>query len=71
MDINIFNTKECIEFGDFVHEMHTKEKLSQRVVTDKLGIDISFLGKIEHGERQLQARMIAGLADLFELHYRS
>lgn len=63
--------KKTAVFGNFVHELRTKRKLSQRVVADKLGIDISLLSKIEHGERQLQGRMLAGLADLFELDYRA
>jgi len=67
----ILNMNKNDEFGDFVHELRTSKKLSQKVVADKLGIDISLLSKIEHGERQLQGRMLAGLADLFELDYRA
>ena len=67
----ILNMNKNDEFGDFVHELRTSKKLSQKVVADKLGIDISLLSKIEHGERQLQGRRLAGLADLFELDYRA
>jgi transcriptional regulator with XRE-family HTH domain len=63
--------EKTFEFGDFIQQLRTQKKLSQRVVADKLGIDISLLSKIEHGERQLQARMLVGLADLFALDYRA
>jgi transcriptional regulator with XRE-family HTH domain len=67
----ILEMEKTFEFGNFLHELRTQKKLSQRVVADKLGIDISLLSKIEHGEKQLQGRMLAGLAELFSLDYRT
>jgi hypothetical protein len=32
---------------------------------------VSLLSKIEHGERQLQSHMIAPIANLFEIDYKS
>ena len=63
--------ESTFEFGDFLHVIRIQKKLSQRVVADKLGIDISLLSKIEHGERQIQGRMLTGLAELFSLDYRT
>ncbi len=59
------------ELGDFLHAIRIQKKLSQRVIADNLDIDISLLSKIEHGERQIQWRMLTGLAELFSLDYRT
>jgi transcriptional regulator with XRE-family HTH domain len=67
----ITEIEKPIEFGAFIHGLRKEKKYSLKIVADKLGIDISLLSKIEHGERQLQGRMLAGLADLFELDYRA
>lgn len=64
-------TKEKINFGDYLHQLRIKHQLPQKVVADKLGIDISLLSKIEHGERFVQAHMLIGIAELFELDYRT
>ena len=61
---------EKIEFGVYLHELRSAKNLSQKIVADKLCIDISLLSKIEHGERQVQAHMLKGLAELFELNYK-
>ncbi|MBL0315052.1 MAG: helix-turn-helix transcriptional regulator [Flavobacteriales bacterium] len=47
-----------------------KHQLPLRTVADKLGIDVSMLSKIEHGERVVQAHMLSGIAELFNLNYR-
>jgi transcriptional regulator with XRE-family HTH domain len=44
--------------------------MSLREVAAHVGIDISMLSKIEHGERQLQAHMIRPIAELFNLQFR-
>jgi len=59
-----------IDFGEYLHQLRTEHKLSQKIVADKLGIDISMLSKIEHGERQVQSHMLKPLAELFELNYK-
>ncbi len=59
-----------IDFGEYIHQLRTEHKLSQKIVADKLGIDISMLSKIEHGERQVQSHMIKPVAELFDLEYR-
>ena len=59
-----------IDFGAYLHELRTSKSFSQKRVADKLGIDISLLSKIEHGERQLQGHMLKPLSDLFKLDYK-
>jgi transcriptional regulator with XRE-family HTH domain len=60
-----------IDFGEYLHDLRTTNCYSQKKVADKLGIDISLLSKIEYGERQLQSHMIAPLAELFKIDYKS
>jgi transcriptional regulator with XRE-family HTH domain len=59
-----------IDFGEYLHRLRTEHKLSQKIVADKLDIDISMLSKIEHGERQVQSHMLKPVSELFDLDYR-
>jgi len=59
-----------IDFGEYLHELRTTNGYSQKKVADKLGIDISLLSKIEHGERHIQGHMLKPIADLFKLNYK-
>ena len=59
-----------IDFREYLHELRTTNGYSQKKVADKLGIDISLLSKIEHGERQVQGHMLKPIADLFKLNYK-
>lgn len=63
-------TREKINFGDYLHQLRIEHQLPLRTVADKLGIDISLLSKIEHGERFVQAHMLSGVCELFNLNYR-
>lgn len=59
-----------IDFGVYLHELRTTRNFSQKKVAEKLGIDISLLSKIEHGERQVQGHMLKPLSELFKLDYK-
>lgn len=59
-----------IEFGTFIHGLRKENKYSLKIVADTLGIDISLLSKIEHGERQVQGHMLKPLSELFKLNYK-
>lgn len=59
-----------LDFGVFIHELREQHRFSQKIVADKLGIDISMLSKIEHGERQAQGYMLKPLAELFNLNFK-
>ena len=63
--------KSDIEIGRYLQKLRKEHKMSLREVAEHIGIDISMLSKIEHGERQLQSHMIAPIADLFEIEYKS
>jgi transcriptional regulator with XRE-family HTH domain len=56
--------------GNYLQNLRKERKMSLRDVADHIGIDVSMLSKIEHGERQLQTHMIKPIADLFNLKYR-
>lgn len=62
--------KSDIEIGSYLQNLRKERKMSLREVADHVGIDISMLSKIEHGERQLQAHMIRPIAELFNLKFR-
>jgi transcriptional regulator with XRE-family HTH domain len=64
-------SKEKLDFGKLIHQLRTDKGWSQKKVADKLGIDISLLSKIEHGERFVQAHMIKPLSEIFNLDYRT
>jgi transcriptional regulator with XRE-family HTH domain len=44
--------------GNYLQNLRKERKLSLRKVADHIGIDVSMLSKIEHGERQLQNHML-------------
>ena len=58
------------DFGSYIQKLRLNKGLPQKVVAEKLGIDISLLSKIEHGERQVQGHMLKPLAKLFDLNYK-
>jgi transcriptional regulator with XRE-family HTH domain len=57
------------ELGELILDQRTKFGYSQKYVAQKLGIDISLLCKIEHGERKVQGRMLKEISELFDLSY--
>ncbi len=59
------------DFGEYLHQLRTTNGYSQKKVADKLGIDISLLSRIEHGERPLQGHMLKGISEIFNLDYKS
>jgi transcriptional regulator with XRE-family HTH domain len=63
--------KSDIEIGSYLQNLRKERKMSLKEVAEHVGIDISMLSKIEHGERQLQSHMIAPIADLFEIEYKA
>jgi transcriptional regulator with XRE-family HTH domain len=58
-----------IDFGDYLLKLRKNKGYSQKKVAEKLGVDISLLSKIEHGERQFQSHMLKPFAELFKLDY--
>ena len=62
--------EDFIGFGALINKLRLQHNLSQRIVADRLGIDVSMLSKIEHGERQIQQRMLPTISDLFNLDFK-
>lgn len=58
------------DFGTLINQLRLERNLSQKIVADKLGIDVSTLSKIEHGERVVQQRMLPILSNLFNLDFK-
>jgi transcriptional regulator with XRE-family HTH domain len=63
-------TIDKVNFGEYLHQLRMERQLPLRTVADKLGIDISLLSKIEHGERFVQSHMLKSISELFHLNYR-
>ncbi len=57
--------------GNYLHKLRKERKLSLRDVADQIGIDVSMLSKIEHGERQLQSHMLKRIAEIFNVDFQS
>ena len=64
-------TLSKVNFGEYLHQLRLQRQLPLRTVADKLGIDISLLSKIEHGERFVQGHMLEKIAAVFNLDYRA
>jgi transcriptional regulator with XRE-family HTH domain len=62
--------KSDIEIGSYLQNLRKERKMSLREVADHVGIDISMLSKIEHGERQIQAYQLSSIAEYFNVDFR-
>lgn len=56
--------------GNYLQNLRKERKMSLRDVADHIGIDVSMLSKIEHGERQIQAYQLSSIAEFFNLDFR-
>jgi transcriptional regulator with XRE-family HTH domain len=56
--------------GSYLQNLRKERKMSLREVADHIGIDVSMLSKIEHGERQIQAYQLSSIAEFFNLDFR-
>ncbi len=56
--------------GNYLHKLRKERKLSLRDVAGQIGIDVSMLSKIEHGERQLQSHMLKPISNLFKIDFK-
>ena len=62
--------KSDIEIGSYLQNLRKERKMSLREVAEHVGIDISMLSKIEHGERQIQAYQLSSIAEFFKIDFR-
>ena len=58
------------EIGVYLHGLRKERKLTLKVVSEYLGIDVSTLSKIENGERQIQSYQLSSIAEFFNLDFR-
>ncbi len=54
-------------FGDRLKELRDKNKLTQEKLADKIGVDRSYMGFLERGEKNPTLRMLALLAKAFDI----
>jgi transcriptional regulator with XRE-family HTH domain len=57
--------KICRRFGKRVKELRRRSRLSQEDFADQAGIDSSYLGKVERGERNPSLGVVARVAKAF------
>jgi HTH-type transcriptional regulator, competence development regulator len=62
--------KSDIEIGSYLQQLRKERKMSLREVAEYVGIDVSMLSKIEHGERQLQSHMLKSVSEIFQIDYK-
>ena len=62
--------KSDIEIGSYLQQLRKERKMSLREVAEHVGIDVSMLSKIEHGERQIQAYQLSRIAEFFNIDFR-
>jgi transcriptional regulator with XRE-family HTH domain len=62
--------KSDTEIGSYLQNLRKERKMSLREVAEHIGIDVSMLSKIEHGERQLQSHMLLPISNLFNIDFK-
>lgn len=59
--------KICRRFGKRVRELRLRSRLSQEDFADRAGVDSSYLGKVERGERNPSLGVVARIAKAFRM----
>ena len=54
-------------FGERVRELRKKSGMSQEAFADKCGLDRTYIGGIERGERNVSLRNIALIANMLDV----
>ncbi|MBO8430209.1 helix-turn-helix transcriptional regulator [Spirochaetes bacterium] len=57
-------------FGKRVKKFRTKKKLSQEELAERIGIAVTNMGKIEHGESFVTAPTLEKLADVLDIEVK-
>jgi transcriptional regulator with XRE-family HTH domain len=55
------------QFGKAVKELRLKKAMSQQQLADACGLDISYVGQIERGQRNPTLGVMQGLASILEI----
>jgi transcriptional regulator with XRE-family HTH domain len=56
------NNKECQIFGDSIRRLRTASGITQEELADRSGIDRSYIGGVERGDRNPTLMVIAKIA---------
>jgi transcriptional regulator with XRE-family HTH domain len=56
--------------GNYLQSLRKEKMYSLREVANHIGIDVSTLSKIEHGERQIQAYQLSSIAEFFNVDFK-
>ncbi|MCC7527088.1 MAG: helix-turn-helix transcriptional regulator [Candidatus Melainabacteria bacterium] len=59
--------KICRRFGKRVKELRLRSRLSQEDFADQAGVDSSYLGKVERGERNPSLGVVARIAKALDM----
>jgi len=54
-------------FGEQIRDLRESEGYTLKIVSEKIGVDISLLAKVERNERQPTKQMIKNVSDLFRI----
>jgi transcriptional regulator with XRE-family HTH domain len=54
-------------FGEQIRDLRESEGYTLKTVSEKIGVDISLLAKVERNERQPTKQMIKNVSDLFRI----
>ncbi len=57
--------KKTISFGEHLRSLREAQGLTLKLVSERIGIDISLLAKIERNERQANKNVIKQIANFF------
>ncbi len=68
--MSLIKIKNSVDLGNYIKQLRLDRELSLKEVSEHIGIDVSLLSKIEHGERQLQTHMLKDLCEIFEIDYK-
>jgi transcriptional regulator with XRE-family HTH domain len=55
------------QFGKAVKELRLKKEMSQQQLADACGLDISYVGQIERGQRNPTLGVMQGLASVLDV----
>ncbi len=61
------NHEHMERFGEKLHTLRKRQGLSQIQLSDILGVDYSYVGKMERGERSPNVTMIFKIAEIFDV----
>lgn len=62
--------KRNAHIGQYLQSLRKERKLALREVAEHIGIDVTMLSKIEHGDRQVQPHQLVRIVEFFNLDFK-